>query len=277
VGKKENSRRKDNFPPEDPRQQLFDNISLSSSPRRSWSWNYAGDHANVASKPEDRRVRGVAKDPETLGFSRTPGIRTVSQTSELSVLDQVAEHVSDGTTGDANDSRDVEDADETAEHVDCRQARAPLVPIIEAPDRPEIGRPSSPFKRWLRTLKQRHRALDDDLAPLSRLEKSPSSTSSVAFISAVRTASVTIASFSVHPRSRRSAQTSYLRHGGSQADMRYRSSFDGEDVPESPLIDDGTWSRSVRRHRIVEEIVSSEESYVRDLRTLINVSVEALF
>ena len=228
--------------------------------------------------------RAIAKDPETLGFSRTPVIRAVSQTSELSVLDQVAELAPrDGTTGDANDARDVEDADEAAERVDCRQARAPLVPIIEAPDRPEVGRPSSPFKRWLRTLKRRHRALDDDeyqldhFAPLSRLEKSPSSASSVAFIGAVRTASVTIASFSVHPRSRRSAETSYLRHGGSQADMRYRSSFDGEYVPASPLIDDGTWSRSVRRHRIVEEIVSSEESYVRDLKTLVNVSVEALF
>jgi hypothetical protein len=56
-------------------------------------------------------------------------------------------------------------------------------------------------------------------------------------------------------------------------DMKYgRSSFDSEDIPTSPLIDDGTWSRSVRRYRIVEEIVSSEESYVRDLKTLINVT-----
>ena len=40
------------------------------------------------------------------------------------------------------------------------------------------------------------------------------------------------------------------------------------------LTDDGTRSRLVRRCQIVEEIVSSEESYVRDLKTLISVGVE---
>jgi hypothetical protein len=286
VGKKENSRRKENPPLEDAsnsRQtaQLYDNISLSSSPRRSWSWNYGGDHSNTtALKPKDDKLcRAVTKDPEPIGINRTLGIRTVSESSEPSALDY------------------------DTEHGDCgQQTKAVLVPIIEAPDSsPEVvsgNRPSSPFKRWLRTLKRRHIAPLDcaedvayhttldrgneelfqtpsgHLAPTNRLEKSPSSASSIAFISAVKSASVTIASFSVYPMSRRSAQTSYLRRGESQVDMRYgRSSFDGEDIPASPLMDDGTWSRSVRRHRIVQEIVSSEESYVRDLKTLINVSV----
>jgi hypothetical protein len=156
------------------------------------------------------------------------------------------------------------------------------------------GRPSSPFERWLRTLKQRHRAPDDEdfylapprhlappgdylappghLTPLSRLEKSPPSSSSIALISAVKSASVTIASFNAYPKSRRSQ--SFLRRSGSH-DVGYgRSSFDGEDILESALIDDGTWSRSVRRYRIVEEIVSSEESYLRDLNTLISVGVD---
>jgi hypothetical protein len=46
---------------------------------------------------------------------------------------------------------------------------------------------------------------------------------------------------------------------------------DREDAGVSPFMDEGTWSRSVRRYRIVEEIVSSEDGYVRDLKTLISV------
>jgi hypothetical protein len=36
-------------------------------------------------------------------------------------------------------------------------------------------------------------------------------------------------------------------------------------------IDDGIWYRSVQRNRIVDEIITSEESYIRDLKTLLNV------
>lgn len=172
----------------------------------------------------------------------------------------------------------------------------PTLPPVVDEVAAEDGR-TSPLKRWLRTLKRRHVApldtlhppserwvMDDfDPAPLVtpcrpprpelRHRKTLSSVSSAAVLSAVKTASVTLASLSLYPRSRRSARNSLNRDDASQPSFSHgRNSFDSM-ATSNPMMDDGTWFRSMQRNRIVEEIISSEESYIRDLKTLINVRV----
>jgi hypothetical protein len=147
----------------------------------------------------------------------------------------------------------------------------------------------SPFSRWIKTLRKRsmHRSiilqnsgarwtLDDfDLLPRtpqhqlgfpSNHRKTPSTVSSLAFITAVKSASITLASLSIHPRSRKSMQTNHW-----QEHQQPRGSIDSMVANTIPLMDDNTWARSVQRRRIIEEIVTSEESYIRDMKTLINV------
>jgi hypothetical protein len=153
---------------------------------------------------------------------------------------------------------------------------------------------ASPFSRWLKALRRRNMqrsstlqvsgerwALDDfDLLPQtpqlqsdfqSSHRKSPSTGSSLAFITAVKSASITLASLSIHGKSRRSMQT--VRW----SDNPPRESIDSIVADAMPSIDDRTWARSVQRRRIVEEIVSSEESYIRDMKTLINVPLLNIF
>jgi hypothetical protein len=51
-----------------------------------------------------------------------------------------------------------------------------------------------------------------------------------------------------------------------------RKSTDSNTANLGPIIDESAWLRSVQRRKIVEEIISSEESYIGDLKILINVS-----
>jgi hypothetical protein len=146
----------------------------------------------------------------------------------------------------------------------------------------------SQFSRWLMTLRKRkmqrsstshvsgERWILDDFDPHPQNHKyqtdlrlthrkTPSTVSSLAFITAVKSASVTLASFSIHPKSRKSLQTTRWH------DNQLRESIDSILVDTMRTVDDSTWARSIQRRRIVEEIVSSEESYIRDMKTLITV------
>jgi hypothetical protein len=158
----------------------------------------------------------------------------------------------------------------------------------------EDGR-SSPLKRWLRTLRKRQvaqpemlrspheRWIMDDFDPVpllipSRLgrgelghRKTLSSASSSALLSAVKTASVTLSSLSRYPRSRQSGRNSCIRLNNSPAGENYgRDSLENV-LDNTPAIDAGIWYRSIQRNRIFEEIITSEESYIRDLKTFLNV------
>ena len=38
-----------------------------------------------------------------------------------------------------------------------------------------------------------------------------------------------------------------------------------------PIIDEGAWLRSVQRRKVLEELIASEESYIGDMKVLVNV------
>jgi hypothetical protein len=255
-------------------------VIAPASPRRSWSWNVPGDHLEISSYDLISRFQAHIE-----GFDN---------------LDQSAAWIHEGDSTDVpssptmTPSKDDAHVPGLAKVLEGKEVQAVEMPRGSMDDELSIHlsrKQNSPFRKWLKALKRRHdpeyEASLDDLAwgedqmltsdcihlevPVSKHRKPPSSVASTALITAVKTASATMTSLSLYPISRLSTR-SYHRRQGSRSDAEpTRSSFDS--IAASPVpLDDGTCSRSLQRHRIVEEMVSSEESYIRDLKTLLNVS-----
>jgi hypothetical protein len=100
-----------------------------------------------------------------------------------------------------------------------------------------------------------------------------SSLSSMGFVSAVKTASISLASFTGPAASRKTRQSVQQRSGTRSSrfsDNEARLSIDSSGLPAA-VIDEGTRDRAVKRRRVLEELLSTEESYIADLKILINV------
>jgi hypothetical protein len=286
--------------------KLYDGIPLSTSPRRSYSWNVPREPPAGEGRSMTMEMNGKRNQSEQTSL-RLVAVRLdnpprPTEGDESGPPEAPREEYEDDrpfstTLGTSNPASSTDSVDEFlgfdgVEYVDFQE---------ESHDVTSEDDRRSPFRRWLRVLRRRHApqpemikpseerwTLDDfDPTPLLtptrsnrpelRHRKTLSSVSSGVLLSAVRSASVTLASMSLYPRSRRSALNSAVRSDVSDHDMVYgRSSFESTG-PSLPLIDDGTWFRSVQRNRTVEEIISSEESYIRDLKTLINVVIIQLF
>jgi len=102
----------------------------------------------------------------------------------------------------------------------------------------------------------------------ARHEKSSSYASSTGFVTAVRSATATIASASVATISRRNSR---LRRA-----QQHSSVLSGSDPRPSvdtqrSIIDEAARQRSRKRREKLEELIRTEESYVADLKALSNV------
>ena len=155
-----------------------------------------------------------------------------------------------------------------------------------------------PFRRWMSTLHRKNVkrrmslqkrderwALDDfDEKPSGNVILTPntgrrghqksSSWSSSGFVTAVKSASASLATMSVAPPSRRNRRSTLIR--SSKRSSRHSSGFNRSSMEDRPLslhvIDEAALLRAIQRRSILEELVSSEESYVADLKVLVNVS-----
>ena len=149
-----------------------------------------------------------------------------------------------------------------------------------------------PFNRWVKKLEKRaagrrktvscdvdgstlERELFDSPAPNERfVHKKSSSGSSFGFVTAVKSASISLASFSVAPRSRktgissrhqRTDRSSRASHGG-------RHSEDSSFLARGAVMDQAVTNRLLQRRRVLEELISTEESYIADVKFLAHVS-----
>jgi len=168
-------------------------------------------------------------------------------------------------------------------------------------DSPPSTKPSTPFHKWMRTLQKRAvrqredvlrgwdrslipHHLDADGAGSSMWSDSgrqchhrqSSSESSFRFVTTVKSASISLTSASVFSRSRRNTIRSSRGH--SRTDRSSRASFSAARVSEDSfyherqtLMDPAATERSLQRRRILEEMISTEESYIGDVRFLMNV------
>jgi hypothetical protein len=158
---------------------------------------------------------------------------------------------------------------------------------------PEQLKSERPFHKWMRTIhrRARHRPTlsDEGISPLhengihSRTSpwrrthhRHSSSGSSFAFVAAVRSASASLASVSAVARSRRNTVRS---QGFSTTERSSRASISGPRASEDScflenrsLADLATIERSLQRRKVLEELISTEEGYIGDVRFLMNVS-----
>ncbi|KAI1382100.1 Dbl homology domain-containing protein [Hypoxylon crocopeplum] len=154
-----------------------------------------------------------------------------------------------------------------------------------------------PFHKWMKNLHRRaHRtrirrsrfepfpeyseySFEDDALSRDGHRKS-SSGSSFGFVAAVRSASVSLASASVVTRPRRHTGRSSLQ-GRTDRSSRGSSSnprFSEESACFERTVsnDPGVTERLLQRRRILEEIIDTEESYIGDVKFLMNVYVTIL-
>jgi hypothetical protein len=147
-----------------------------------------------------------------------------------------------------------------------------------------------PFNKWVRDIQKRagqrrqtvscdvegsalERQLFDSPAQVRARHKKSLSGSSFGFVTAVKSASVSLASFSVAPRSRRTGVSSRQHRAdrSSKASNAGRLSEDSSYIARG-VIDQDVLNRLLHRRRVIEEIINTEESYVGDLKFLMNVS-----
>lgn len=154
-----------------------------------------------------------------------------------------------------------------------------------------------PFSRWMNTLRLKkasyksrvHPKLDtlfphptdqsvvDSPEPSVRgHRKSGSWASSANFVTAVKSATITVASASIAPLSRSASKKSDRRklYRGSSGlfESEPRFSTDSGRPSLSLIIDDAARQRARKRREKIEELIKTEESYLSDLKALSNVS-----
>lgn len=146
-----------------------------------------------------------------------------------------------------------------------------------------------PFEKWVKTIQRKatdrrqtvggeynYRSNESEFldSPGTRRHKKSSSGSSFGFVTAVKTASISLASLSVAPRSRRTNLSSRQQRTdlSSRASNRGRMSEDSSYISRGLVIDQAVTSRSLQRRRILEEFITTEESYLADVKFLMTVS-----
>lgn len=152
-----------------------------------------------------------------------------------------------------------------------------------------------PFHKWMKTIHRRavHRRIMEPTngAPfpgpgdgfrLGRTfhSRKSSSGSSTAFVTAMKSASVSLAGTSFFARSRRNTARSSRGHSradrSSAASIAHpRLSTDSTWAERPVALDQAVTERSLQRRRILEELIETEESYIGDVRFLMNVRVLA--
>ncbi len=201
-----------------------------------------------------------------------------SDSGEWNTLDNITALGLSFTADDVPDSKKIE-----------RFSLEGVDPVANRSLPPELEKP---FNKWMRNLQwrgtQRRKTVSCDIGS-SALErelfdspatqrlsyhKKSSSGSSFGFVTAVKSASISLASFSVAPRSRRTGVSS--RHQrtdrSSKASNVGRLSEDSTYTARGLVIDQAVLNRLLQRRRVLEELVSTEEAYIADVKFLMNVS-----
>ncbi|KAJ8129121.1 hypothetical protein O1611_g4512 [Lasiodiplodia mahajangana] len=163
----------------------------------------------------------------------------------------------------------------------------------EDPETPFTSTPR-PFHKWMKNLHRRAQrpSIQSNLTehyPDYSFEGGPmringhrksSSGSSFGFVTAVKSATVSIASASVRTRQRRHAARSSIHtrtdHSSGGSFCAQRMSEDSICFEKSSYTDPAVTERLLQRRRILEELITTEESYIGDIRFLMNVYVTIL-
>jgi len=142
------------------------------------------------------------------------------------------------------------------------------------------------FNRWMRNIQKRRMTVN---GPMDKSEKSfidassrqgksrhqkSSSESSSGFVTAIKSASISLASFSIAPPSKRTGVSSRQNKTdvSSRTSNTGRQSEDNSLIGRSAVVDQGVTNRLLQRRHVLEELISTEENYLADVKFLQNVS-----
>lgn len=105
-------------------------------------------------------------------------------------------------------------------------------------------------------------------------QRRSSSHSSRGLVNAVKHAGAGLVNHGLGLTSRKNGVSSHRRswaRSSGSSNAQVRSSDENTSVPRALLYDEAVWRRATRRRRILGELISSEESYIGDLKILVNV------
>ncbi|KAF2758619.1 hypothetical protein EJ05DRAFT_500138 [Pseudovirgaria hyperparasitica] len=153
------------------------------------------------------------------------------------------------------------------------------------------------FRRWMSTL--RRRKIDNEVLPggsstceseVSRAlvlnrklcnrslrlpqathEKSLSLSSSMGFVTTVKSASITLASTHRPPWATGNRSINSRRDNSGIENGDARISTESTPAQRTPLMDERSWDRARKRGEILSELLATEESYISDMKALVNV------
>jgi RhoGEF domain len=151
-----------------------------------------------------------------------------------------------------------------------------------------VGKTAENFRRWASTFRHkrgssRHKIRQQIMHTDLEADKSPdvplsppkhschqkrTSNASSRFVATVKTASMSNDSMSLLPRSHRFSRVTDAR-GNRGSDPR--SSIDSQKTPSVSSSDESALRRSIKRRQVLQEVLSSEEGYVGDLKALHNL------
>lgn len=241
----------------------------------------------------------ITSDDETRPLGHVLEDVTVTEEDSLDSSPIVAVVDEDGPNGwntldtihDFQDAVAHHHALESSNYVYREPTSAPCEPPASKP-----SKPNRPFQKWIKTLHKRavrrQEAMGNEHASTSyyfnidgagstawgpRHHRQSSSTSSFGFVTAVKSASISLTSAStILTRSRRNTVRS--SRGQSRTERSSRASLSGARLSEDSycperqvMVDPAAIGRSLQRRRVLEELISTEESYIGDVRFLMNV------
>ncbi|KAF7503112.1 hypothetical protein GJ744_004321 [Endocarpon pusillum] len=151
-----------------------------------------------------------------------------------------------------------------------------------------FGKTAENFRQWASTFRRKrdtcgeidkHQVIETgsrtdtpsalQVSPLRhRWHRKRTSNASSRFVATIKTASVSNDSTSLFPRSHRYSRVSDTRANRSSDP---RSSVESQRPSSISSSDDGALRRSIKRRQVLQELLSSEESYVADLKALHNL------
>lgn len=155
-------------------------------------------------------------------------------------------------------------------------------------DGQEALHPVKPFHKWMRTLQRRGRYRSTPRSGASEVESFPeieddsllhdnhgrsSSDSSFAYVAGVRSATISLAGSGATRSRRNTARSSYYARTdrSSRASMSAGRRSEDSIRSERSAIDPTVIERLLQRRRILEELISTEEGYIGDVKFLMNV------
>jgi len=198
-----------------------------------------------------------------------------------------------GVAESADETQSEAEDDSTLE-VHCAQAglddraATPLPDADTLEDVPASPEPQA-FRRWVSTLRRKKARKPESVTPrsqrwtlddfdpkpasprkqrLAHHQKQGSHGSSIAFVTAVKSATATLASASIATVSRRNSNWRRAQqHSSLFSGSEPRPSVD----TQRSVVDEAAKQRSRKRREKIEELVRTEEGYVADLKALSNV------